>query len=135
MPMVWICLIHKYAGPGESFFWSQDSLVPTDSIPDPKDIWLKLFSVKGHEAFAAAHRKWDDYTIRPGLASKGELVWQSTDRKGFVVRIGSDQAGLLGWSKWPCTDMGLEVDEIAPGKVATYSGYITMEFKEAAANS
>ncbi len=130
MPMVWVCLIHKYAGPGESFFWSDDSLQPTSSIPDPKDIWLKLFTVQGHEAFTAAHQEWDDYTIRPGLATKPELVWQSNDHEGFEVRIGSDQAGLLGWSKWPCTDMGLVVDEIGPGKEVTYSGYVTLGFNK-----
>lgn len=130
LPMVWVCLLQRYAGKGVSYYWSEQGLRTTHSVTNPKSTWLNFLPVKGQERFIEAHKKWEDYTIVSGIASKRELVWRSTVKPNFEVKIGSEQAGMFGWSMfWPCTDMGLLVDEILPGEQATYKGYVRLGSK------
>ena len=130
MPAVWVCLIHKYSGDGRSTYWSQKGPEPTSSIPAPQELWLKWFPVKGKEEFVQACRQWRSKKIRSGLAVHPQLVWKPQEPDGFSVRIGSDQAGLLGWSHWPCTDLGLTCDETGPGETTKFTGYVEMGWEE-----
>jgi len=126
LPSVWVCLIHRYAGDGASYYVNADQRMPTAGVPDPESIWLKWFTVRGHEDYADACRKWVGYKIRPGTAEQPRLVWEAADTPGFEVRIGSEEAALLGWSKWPCTDMAIRGPDIPPGGDHEFKGYVEM---------
>jgi len=126
LPAVWICLIHRYAGGGSSFYWGDDMPLPTADVPDPESIWLKWLAVRGQEHFAESCRRWAGYKVRPGIAARPELVWRAEEPTGFQVRIGGEQAGLLGWSKWPCTDMAIVGADLPAGEDRVFRGYVEM---------
>ena len=135
MPATWVCLIHRYAGPGKSYYRSRDRLRPTADVPAKEGVWLKWFAVKGRERFAEACGQWigGAVDLSPGVAETPELVWRSDEPAGFEVRIGSDQAGLLGWGKWPCTDLGLVGRNLEPGGTRVYRGWLEMGIVDGAA--
>jgi hypothetical protein len=126
MPGGWVCLIHKYSGAGESYYVSSGSLVPTRSVIIPDNFWLIWFSLTGKTDFADACRRWMGDMIRPGIADWPELIWKSTEPDGFQVRIRSEQAAFLEWSRWPCTDMALLGKSLKPGKSLVLRGYVEM---------
>lgn len=126
MPGSWVCLVQKYSGAGESYYVSSGSLVPTRSVIIPDTLWSIMFSLAGKEDFADAWRKWRGYDIQPGKADWPELIWKSKEPAGFQVRIRSEQAAFLGWSRWPCTDLALLGKNLKPGKTLVLRGYVEM---------
>jgi len=133
----WVCLIHRWArsfqancelptGTGE------DPWTPCACLHAPMTRWLKWCAVRGWretaERIAFNHRNmWQPHieaafgTVRAWTVALDRPVRQ-------FVRLASDDAVILGWSHWPCTDMALYFGDIEPGEERTSNG--TLSFLE-----
>lgn len=135
----WICLIHRWApafqsncelpaGEGD-VLWR-----PCVSLDAPRGRWLKWCPVLAHHEAAeriGRHqgRLWQEHIH----AKKGAVrAWRmDLDRPvQQFIELSSEQAVFLGWSHWPCTDMGLYFGSLKPGATGQVNG--TLRFYEEA---
>ena len=60
-----------------------------------------------------------------GLAVR---AWRVEGNQQQFIQLKSPDAALLGWSHWPCTDMGVYFGTLEPGQSSRISG--RLEFSE-----
>jgi hypothetical protein len=104
-------------------------LQPTERVPEVKDLWLNWFAIKGQEEFARACQRWSGNKVRSTVLERPELVRRFEVPRGFEAAIGSKQAGLMGWSPWPCTDIGLAVPKLKPAETGTFEGHVELRVR------
>ena len=128
----WLCLIHRWAqafqancelpaGPPNSP-WT-----PVNTLPAPLERWLKWCPVAAHEETASrigtGSQRWQPH-IR---ATAGAVrAWRIDGNEQQIIQLSSPAAVLLGWSHWPCTDMGLCFGDLAAGETGRVAGELRL---------
>lgn len=132
----WLCLIHRW---GRAFQANcelpvgddnDDPWVAVNSLDAPLERWLKWCPVAAHAD--AADRigrnqgtRWQPHIrARQGSVRARRVLGASQQ----FIQLTSPDAIILGWSHWPCTDMGVYFGTLAPGQAGTISGQL--EFHE-----
>jgi hypothetical protein len=132
----WLCLIHRWArafqancelpvGEDERIW------VPVNSLKAPMERWLKWCPVL--DRLDAAERVGQNRGTRwqPHIQAKQGSVraWRIEGKEKQIIQLTSPNAFILGWSHWPCTDMGVFFGTIQPGQTEHIRG--SLEFMEA----
>jgi hypothetical protein len=121
----WICLIHRWAGAFQANCelptGDADKLwTAAGSLPAPKERWLKWCPVKSQIDIAQRIGRHQSHMFQPHIIAKHGAVRVWRMRLGQPVQefveMSSPDAMMLGWSHWPCTDMGLSFGSLEPGQ-------------------
>ena len=121
----WICLVHRWAGSfqancelpvgDETGPWT-----PCVSLPAPKERWLKWCPVLQHSQIAERIGRNQAHMWQPHIEARMGTVraWRMSLNGPMqqFVEMSSPNAIIVGWSHWPCTDMGLYFGDIEPGQ-------------------
>ena len=127
----WLCLIHLW---GRAFQAncelpvgeSDRPWVPTSSLEAPLGRWLKWCPVTEH-ADAAGRigrnqgTRWQSHI----QATQGAVrAWRVDGRCQQFIQLASPDAIILGWSHWPCTDMGVSFGTLESGQTGSVTGQL-----------
>ncbi len=129
----WVCLIHRWAGSfqancelpagPEGRVWT-----PCASLRAPKERWLKWCPVRDKADVAARIGLHQAYMWQPHIQAMAGAVraWRMALGRPVqqFIEMSSPDAIILGWSHWPCTDMGLYFGTLEPGQSDTVHGRI-----------
>ena len=127
----WVCLIHLWAGSFQAncelpVGMEEDPWRPCASLVAPKERWLKWCPTRERrevsERIAQHHaRMWQPHieAVRGAVRAWRIVAQRSTQQ---FIELSSRDAIILGWSHWPCTDMGLYFGSLEPGSSATVHG-------------
>ncbi len=131
----WLCLIHRWArafqancelpvGEGERIW------VPVNSLTAPMERWLKWCPVMEHQDVAERIGRNQGTRWQRHIQAKQGAVraWRIEGNQQEIVQLTSPDAIILGWSHWPCTDMGVYFGTLQPGKTGKVTG--RLEFLE-----
>jgi hypothetical protein len=128
----WVCLIHRWAGPFQANCElpvegpADDPWVSCASLRAPKGRWLKWCPVARDKQIAERIGRNQAHMWQPHIeATRGAVrAWRMDLRRPIqqFVELSSDNAIILGWSHWPCTDMGLYFGSLDPGSYRTAYG-------------
>jgi hypothetical protein len=128
----WVCLIHRWArsfqancelptGGTPAQAW-----MPANALSAPLERWLKWCPVQSKREIAT--RIGENYPTRwqPHIhAVQGAVrAWRVIDNKQQFIELSSSDAIILGWSHWPCTDMGLYFGTLEARQTATVSAQL-----------
>ena len=125
----WLCLIHRWArafqancelpaGPPDQPW------VPVNALEAPLARWLKWCPIayrQGETERIGPHQstRWQPHI----QATQGAVrAWRIEGNKQQFIRLTSPDAFLLGWSHWPCTDMGVYFGTLEPGQTGRITG-------------
>lgn len=127
----WLCLIHRWArafqancelpaGAAEQLW------VPTSGLRAPMERWLKMcpFHERGELAYRIGENqgtRWQPQVVAHHGAVR---AWRIEGKRRQFIQLSSPDAALLGWSHWPCTDMGVCFGTLEPGQVGRVSGQL-----------
>ncbi len=127
----WLCLIHRWArafqancelpaGEGEQLW------VPASSLRAPMERWLKIcpYHERGELAYRIGENqgsRWQPHVVAHHSAVR---AWRIEGNRRQFIQLSSPDAALLGWSHWPCTDMGVCFGTLEPGQVGRVSGQL-----------
>jgi len=131
----WLCLIHRWAqafqancelpvGDGDRV-WR-----PVASLDAPMQRWLKWCPIEQRLEVAQRIGRNQGARWQPHIrASQGAVRAWRVEHGGLhqSICLTSPDAVLLGWSHWPCTDMGVCFGTLAPGQTGTTSGKLTFD--------
>jgi hypothetical protein len=130
----WLCLIHRWAGSFQANCElptgpdDDDPWLPCASLRAPLGRWLKWCVVRQHQPIAERICRGQAHMWQPHIrAARGAVrAWRMLLNEPVqqLVELSSDQAIILGWSHWPCTDMGLYFGDLAPGQQRSVSGFL-----------
>jgi len=133
----WVCLIHRWA----KAFQANCELpagaadkpwVNIGSLEAPMERWLKWCPIE--EKLEAAKRIGKNAGARwqPHIqAQEGSVrAWRVEGNQQQFIELTSPDAVILGWSHWPCTDMGLNFGTIEPGEENSVSGELSFREEE-----
>lgn len=131
----WVCLIHRWARSFQANCelpagTAEDPWVPASSLRAPMERWLKWCPVAGRRADATRIGENRRARWQPHIEARQGAVraWRVEGTKQQFVQLTSPDAVLLGWSHWPCTDMGLCFGTLNPGQTGRVTG--RLEFFE-----
>lgn len=133
----WICLIQRWAGAFQANCElpagpADHPWVPCAALRAPKGRWLKWCPVQQHREKAERIARRQAHMWQPHIvATQGAVrAWRMAlgEPVQQFIELSSPQAIILGWSHWPCTDMGLYFGSIEPGRSGTVGG--TVRFTE-----
>ena len=51
-------------------------------------------------------------------------AWRIEGNRRQFIQLSSPDAALLGWSHWPCTDMGVCFGTLEPGQTGRITGQL-----------
>ena len=126
----WLCLIHRWAqafqancaGPPDNPW------LPVNSLQAPLERWLKWCPVAEHaevaERIGGGGARWQPH-IRN--AQGAVRAWRAEGARQQFIELTSPDAIILGWSHWPCTDMGLYFGTLAPGQTGKATGQLAFD--------
>ena len=130
----WICLIHRWAPAfqanselpvGDNGAWT-----PCASLEAPMERWLKWCPVAERRDVAGRIGAGQPHMWQPHIEATQPAVRAWRMHRAEPVRqfieLSSPDAIILGWSYWPCTDMGLWLGTINPGDSATVRGTLAV---------
>lgn len=119
----WVCLIHRWAG---AFQANCELPVPWSAaaaLPAPKERWLKWCPVQNRLDIAERIGRHQAHMFQPHIKAERGAVRAWRMRLGApvqeLIELSSPDAFMLGWSHWPCTDMGLYLGDLASGQSTT----------------
>lgn len=133
----WLCLIHRWAQAFQANCelpagTAAQPWVPTNALTAPLQRWLKWCPVTTHQD--AAERLGRSYETRwqPHIQNREGAVraWRIKGNQQQFIQLQSPNAALLGWSHWPCTDMGVYFGTLEPGQSGRISGQLEFSEKE-----
>jgi hypothetical protein len=127
----WVCLMHLWAGAFQA-----NCELPTEtgenpwqhcaSLPAPMERWLKWCPVHKKKDMAERIGLNQKKMWQPHIeANQGSVrAWQIDAKRSVqqIIQMVSPDAVILGWSHWPCTDMGLYFGDLTPGSSAKVQG-------------
>ena len=131
----WLCLIHRWAQAFQANCelpagTAEQPWVPANALAAPLQRWLKWCPVATHRDEAgriggAYGPRW-----QPHIQNREGAVraWRVEGNRQQFIQLQSPDAALLGWSHWPCTDMGVYFGTLEPGQSGRISG--RLEFSE-----
>jgi len=127
----WVCLIHRWANAFQAncelpVGQEGETWRPCACLRAPMGRWLKWCPVaerleEATRIGTARPDMWQGHlqakrpAVRAWRMALGRPVRQ-------FVELSSPDAILLGWSHWPCTDMGLYFGTLGPGQTGTVRG-------------
>jgi len=127
----WVCLIHRWAGAFQANCelptgTEDDPWAPSASLRAPKGRWLKWCPIREHRMIGERIAQQQRHMWQPHIeASQGAVrAWRMDLEEPIqqFIQMSSANAIMLGWSHWPCTDMGLYFRSLAPGETGVVSG-------------
>lgn len=127
----WLCLIHRWSrafqancelpvgDPGKEW-------VPANSLEAPLERWLKWCPVAEHAAIAERIAQNHQSRWQPHIqATEGAVrAWRASSSSQQFIQLSSPNAIILGWSHWPCTDMGVGFGTLEPGQTGKVTGQL-----------
>ena len=131
----WLCLIHRWArafqANGELPAGPPDRpWVSASSLQAPLERWLKWCPVADRRVIATRIGENQGTRWQPHIQAQQGAVraWRVEGDRQQVLQLSSPEAIILGWSHWPCTDMGVYFGTLEPEQ----TGHITgrLEFSE-----
>ncbi len=126
----WICFVHRWARAFEANcelpVGPEGAWAPCAPLPAPKERWLKWCPVRARRDVGDVIGQGQAHMWQPHIeAARGAVrAWRmylGAPIQQFI-ELSSDDAIILGWSHWPCTDMGLYFGSIEPGQSGTVQG-------------
>ena len=101
----------------------------TPEFPELEFAWC---AAEGSHEFLTRFHDVGSY-LRPGTASAQQLETERIYGNQLQrVTLSSEDAVLLGWSGWPCTDLALGFGTVAPGRTESVTGQIVFSQHEGA---
>jgi len=127
----WLCFIHRWSRafqancelpvgePGKEW-------VPANSLDAPLERWLKWCPVAEHAAMAERIGQNQGTRWQPHIqATQGAVrAWRAHSSCQQFMQLSSPNAIILGWSHWPCTDMGVGFGTLEPGQTGKVTGQL-----------
>jgi hypothetical protein len=130
----WLCLIHRWARAFQAncelpvgdapHIW-----VPTSALDAPIERWLKWCLVTARRDVAERiarnqSTRWQPHILaREGAVRAWRVAGDPIEQQ--FIQMTSPDAILLGWSHWPCTDMGVYLGTLETGQTGTAAGQVT----------
>jgi hypothetical protein len=127
----WVCLIHRWAGSFQANCElpagpTDHPWLPCASLRAPKGRWLKWCPVRPHRQVADRIGQNQARMWQPHIEAAAGAVraWRMDLERPIqqFVELSSDSGIILGWSHWPCTDMGLSFGSLEPEQSTTARG-------------
>ncbi len=125
----WLCLIHRWARTFQANCElptgsSDKPWVSIASLPAPIERWLKWCGIRGKEDVVMKIGRIGGTRWQPHIwAQEGKVrAWCVKGNKQQYIELESSNAVILGWSHWPCTDMGVYFGTLNPGQTGAVSG-------------
>jgi hypothetical protein len=125
----WLCLIHRWSRAfqancelpvGDSGNW-----VPASSLAAPLERWLKWCPVSGHaEAMQIGQNQGTRWQPHIQATQGAVRAWRMHGGHQQFVQLSSPNAIILGWSHWPCTDLGVHFGTLEPGQTGRVTGQL-----------
>tara|TARA_Y100000758_G_scaffold30110_1_gene19976 strand:- start:258 stop:1031 length:774 start_codon:yes stop_codon:yes gene_type:complete len=124
----WLCFIHRWS----RAFQANCELpvgkpdhpwVAANSLEAPMERWLKWCPVAGRDEAMRIGRnqgtRWQPHI----QATEGAVrAWRAHGSCQQFAQLSSPDAIILGWSHWPCTDMGVYFGTLEPGQTGRVTG-------------
>ncbi len=129
----WVCLIHLWAGAFQANCQlpvgsGEEKWMHSAALEAPKERWLKWCPIQQHRKIAEKIARHNEHMWQPHIVAKESAVhaWRiNAGRKTQqFIELASPDGIILGWSHWPCTDMGLYFGSIEPDNTATVEGHL-----------
>ena len=131
----WLCFIHCWAQAFQAncelpVGEPEKPWVPASALEAPLGRWLKWCPVAEHAATAERIARNHKARWQPHIqATQGAVrAWRAHSASQQFVQLTSPDAIILGWSHWPCTDMGVYFGSLEPGQTGSITGQV--EFSE-----
>jgi hypothetical protein len=133
-----VCLLHMFTDRaheagfgGNHYFYDQDGRrhirEVTPEFPELEFAWC---AIEGSDEFLDNFKDTGRY-LRPGTASIQRLETERIYRNQLQrVTLASEDAVLLGWSGWPCTDLALSFGTVGPGQTQSVTGQVVFSQHE-----
>lgn len=131
----WLCLIHRWArafqancelpAGSEQKLW-----MPTNFLVAPMERWLKWCPLIDRQDVAGRIGYNQGTRWQPHIRARQGAVraWRIEGNQQQFIQLSSPDAIILGWSHWPCTDMGVYFGTLAPDQMGKITG--RLEFFE-----
>ncbi len=127
----WLCFIHRW---GRAFQANcelpvgepEDPWVAVNCLDAPLERWLKWCPVAEHAEIAQRIGGNHQARWQPHIqAAQGAVrAWRVYGTSQQFIQLTSPDAIILGWSHWPCTDMGVHFGTLEPGQTGTVTGQL-----------
>ncbi|MBI3942806.1 MAG: hypothetical protein HY326_07310 [Chloroflexi bacterium] len=133
----WLCLIHRWArafqancelpaGSSENAGGPDAPWVNISTLRAPLERWLKWSPVQSRLAEATRIGQHQGARWQPHIQAQAGAVraWRAEGTQRQFMELASPDAIILGWSHWPCTDMGVYFGTLGPGEVGKVTGVV-----------